>query len=80
MGEGGVVFSNNPRLKKFAIWLSKLLESGESGEVYNVDSDIPISIYDLAYLVRDLLASSKSVHVQGNLKLNGQRNKYTFYC
>jgi len=74
-GDGSPIRSYMDQLD-LAIWLSKLLEYGEPGEVYNVGSDIPISIYDLAYLVRDSLAPSKSVHVQGNLKLNGQRNRY----
>ena len=74
-GDGSPIRSYMDQLD-LAIWLSKLLEYGEPGEVYNVGSDIPISIYDLAYLVRDSLAPSKSVHVQGNLRLNGQRNRY----
>lgn len=74
-GDGSPIRSYMDQLD-LAIWLNRLLECGEPGEVYNVGSDIPISIYDLAYLVRDSLAPSKSVHVQGNLKLNGQRNRY----
>jgi UDP-glucuronate decarboxylase len=59
-----------------AIWLNKLLEYGEPAEVYNVGSDIPISILDLAHLVRDVLAPSKKIVVGNNTELPNLRNRY----
>jgi UDP-glucuronate decarboxylase len=59
-----------------AIWLNKLLEYGEPGEVYNVGSDIPISILDLAHLVRDVLAPSRKIVVENYTKLPDLRNRY----
>jgi UDP-glucuronate decarboxylase len=46
-----------------AEWLSRLLVDGEPGEAYNVGSDQAISILDLAYRVRDLVAPHKPVQV-----------------
>jgi UDP-glucuronate decarboxylase len=46
-----------------AAWLTSLLSDGQPGEAYNVGSDEPISILDLAYLVRDLIAPNKRVEV-----------------
>lgn len=59
-----------------AEWLSVLLEHGVAGEVYNVGSDIPISILDLAHLVRDILSPAKEVSVERNSKLTNSRNRY----
>lgn len=47
------------------IWLLTLLIKGKSGRVYNVGSDLPISIHDLAFLVRDTLCPGKVVSIQG---------------
>jgi len=46
-----------------AAWLTSLLTDGQSGEAYNLGSDEPISILDLAHLVRDLIAPGKRVEV-----------------
>jgi dTDP-glucose 4,6-dehydratase len=48
-----------------AHWLLTLLEHGSSGQAYNVGSDEVISIAALAYLVRDILAQDKPVHILG---------------
>lgn len=48
-----------------AHWLMTLLTRGQGGEAYNVGSDEAISIADLAYLVRDLLAPGKPVRLKG---------------
>lgn len=48
-----------------AHWLLTLLEHGRPGEAYNVGSDEVISIAELAYLVRDLLAPEKPVIIHG---------------
>jgi len=44
-----------------AHWLLTLLERGRAGEAYNLGSNEVVSIADLAYLVRDLLAPGKPV-------------------
>ena len=57
-----------------AIWLWRLLHDGKAGEAYNVGSDQAISIRDLAYLVRDILAPNKEVLIEGSSSY--QRNRY----
>lgn len=47
-----------------AEWLLSLLNDGEPGQAYNIGSDVAISIYDLAHLVRDLIAPGKPVEVR----------------
>jgi dTDP-glucose 4,6-dehydratase len=44
-----------------AEWLLTLLISGKPDGVYNVGSDMPISIRDLAYLIQEVIAPSKEV-------------------
>lgn len=46
-----------------AVWLLYLLVNGRSGKSYNVGSDEAISIKDLAFRVRDLLAPRMTVEV-----------------
>jgi UDP-glucuronate decarboxylase len=48
-----------------ADWLMTLLEEGRASQAYNVGSDQAISIAELAYLVRDLIAPGKVVRVNG---------------
>lgn len=50
--------------RELAQWLMVLLIKGRSSNAYNVGSDQPISIKDLAYLVRDVLAPSKQILVK----------------
>lgn len=57
-------------------WLMTLLMQGRAGEAYNVGSDIPISIRELAYLVRDTLSPNKSVEIAGNTTEGNNRNRY----
>jgi UDP-glucuronate decarboxylase len=59
-----------------AHWLLTLLEHGRSGQAYNVGSDEVISIASLAYLVRDILARHKPVHILGESDPNAVRNRY----
>jgi UDP-glucuronate decarboxylase len=60
-----------------AHWLLTLLQHGASGNAYNVGSDEAVSIADLAYLVRDILAPGKQVHLQReSLSDNAYRSKY----
>jgi nucleoside-diphosphate-sugar epimerase len=53
-----------------AVWLLYLLLKGEGGVSYNVGSDEALSIKDLAFLVRDVLAPGKPVELlhQGDSK------------
>ena len=59
-----------------AHWLFTLLESGRSGEAYNVGSNEVISIAELAHLVRDILAPDKPVQILGNPDPADTRNRY----
>ena len=59
-----------------AHWLWTLLENGHKGNIYNVGSDQAISIADLAYLVRDLIAPEKQVHIIGKADPLSIRNRY----
>jgi len=50
--------------RDLANWLWTLLNQGQSGETYNVGSDYVITIYNLALLVRNLLAPHKQVVIK----------------
>ena len=62
--------------RDLALWLWTLLMEGHDGEAYNVGSDHVISIADLAYLVRDLIAPQKQVKIFGQSDQHGIRNRY----
>ncbi len=47
------------------VWLLTLLLRGQSRRTYNVGSDQAISLGDLAYLVRDIVAPGKKVQILG---------------
>lgn len=51
-----------------SVWLLKMLLHGKGGKSYNVGSDEAISIKDLAFRVRDLLAPNKKVQILDNNK------------
>lgn len=60
-------------------WIVKLLVEKTNHAVYNVGSDQPISIRDLAYKVRDLIAPEKNINIQGDSSFsigNFNRNWY----
>jgi len=59
-----------------AHWLWTLLAEGIPGDTYNVGSDKPISISQLAYLVRDLIAPDKLVKIQHLSCCTGDRSRY----
>ena len=48
-----------------AAWLTTLLEKGRSGCAYNVGSDKPIEIAQLARLVRDVISPLKKIVIRG---------------
>lgn len=58
------------------VWLLVMLTRAPSGAVYNVGSDQPVSILELATRVRDLLAPGKPVRVLGTASGNANRNIY----
>jgi dTDP-glucose 4,6-dehydratase len=62
--------------RDLAHWLYCLLLQGQPGQAYNVGSDVAISVAELAYLVRDTLAPSKSVNILGVPDQQRQRNLY----
>ena len=62
--------------KDLAVWLMTILETGKSGEAYNVGSDERISISDLARLVRDIISPTKEVVVKKRTDLYQGRNIY----
>lgn len=51
--------------RDLAEWLLALLTRGNNGQAYNVGSSESLSIRELAYRVRDLLAPSKPVRIMG---------------
>ena len=59
-----------------ARWLLCILDKGVPGRAYNVGSDQPISISDLAYLVRDLLSPNKAVVFKSTRSTFQGRNIY----
>ena len=58
------------------VWLLVMLTRSPSGRVYNVGSDEPVSILELATRVRDLLAPEKTLHVLGAHRGSSNRNIY----
>jgi UDP-glucuronate decarboxylase len=62
--------------RDLAIWLMLLLEKGKHGKAYNVGSNEPISIADLAYLVRDILSPEKPVVFEKQTNMYQGRNIY----
>ena len=62
--------------RDLARWLWFLLFNATDGSTYNVGSNRIISIYDLACLVRDLLAPNKSISVLRQVDLFSSRNRY----
>lgn len=74
-GDGAAVRSYLDQ-RDLAEWLLTLLEKGQAGVAYNVGSDQAISIADLAYLVRDLVAPNKPVRILGKAEDNSARSRY----
>lgn len=62
--------------RDLAHWLDVLLRQGAPGQAYNVGSGSALSIEELAYMVRDLLAPEKSVQIARTAKPNESRNRY----
>ena len=62
--------------RDLAHWLTEMLFKGSDGEVYNVGSDVPITIKELAQLVRDTIAPNKTVVIDAESKDINYRNRY----
>lgn len=62
--------------RDLAHWLWTLLQEGLDGEAYNVGSDYTISIAELAYMVRNLIAPEKEVRILGEPNPAAARNRY----
>jgi len=62
--------------RDLAHWLTVLLYRGIGGEAYNVGSDVPVTIRDLAHLVRDTLSPGKAVRIAAEPISNHLRNRY----
>ena len=62
--------------RDLAQWLTTMLMHGQSGQAYNVGSDRAVSIRELAYTVRDLIAPHKQVRVMGMPNPDLSRNRY----
>lgn len=62
--------------RDLAHWLLTMLEHAPAGQTYNVGSSEVISIANLAYLVRDILAPSKPVHILSQTDTGTSRDRY----
>lgn len=62
--------------RDLAHWLLVLLSHGQAGQAYNVGSDMPISIRDLAFMIRDVLSPSKPVVFRQRPAQAGLPNRY----
>jgi UDP-glucuronate decarboxylase len=74
-GDGSPVRSYMDQ-RDLAHWLVTLVSRGEAGQAYNVGSDVPITIADLAYKVRELLAPGKPVRIACEETAQSFRNRY----
>ena len=61
--------------RDLAEWLWCLLDQGQPGEAYNVGSDQEISLKELAFLIRDLIAPEKQVQILGKT-VSQHRTRY----
>ena len=59
-----------------AHWLMTLLRHGQQGQTYNVGSNEVVSIAELAYLVRDVIAPNKPVRILGKAKIGTAGKRY----
>lgn len=60
-----------------AWWLMTLIDKGNPGLAYNVGSDFPITMLDLARLVRDTISPMKKIRVLGKSDMLGfNRTRY----
>jgi len=59
-----------------ALWLLRILTAGRPGVAYNVGSDVPVSLLELAQLVAHTVSPGKLVCVAGATDSAAQRSRY----
>jgi len=57
-------------------WLFSILNFGRPGQAYNVGSDKPVTIFELATLIRDTLAPDKEIVIKNTLNSVAPRSVY----
>jgi UDP-glucuronate decarboxylase len=62
--------------RDLANWLATLLSCGNSGQAYNIGSNVSISIEELAKKVRNIIAPDKPVKILHKTENNNFRNRY----
>ena len=62
--------------RDLVIWLTRILFEASPGSIYNVGSDVPISVLDLAQTVRDTLSPDKEIVVLGKPQISAPRQRY----
>lgn len=59
-----------------AVWLTRILFDAQPGSIFNVGSDIPLSVLDLAKAVRDVISPHKQIQIVGQPNSGGSRLRY----
>jgi len=62
--------------RDLANWLTTILFQGVDGEAYNVGSDIPMTIKEIANLVRDIISPQKTIEFLMQPSYENFRNRY----
>jgi dTDP-glucose 4,6-dehydratase len=62
--------------RDLAVWLCAILINGRSGEAYNVGSDQPITIKELANKIREKICPEKKILILNNEININNRNRY----
>ena len=62
--------------RDLAVWIEKIMYFGKAGEAYNVGSDNPITIKELAEVVRNTIAPQKKVRIINQQNNNFKQNRY----
>ena len=74
-GDGSAVRSYMDQ-SDLARWLLAILSENTEHEIYNVGGDLPITVLELARLVRDLLAPDKPIAVCGGSPSSSEKKYY----
>lgn len=59
-----------------AHWLSVLLERGKAGRIYNVGSDVPLTLKELAFKIRKIVCPHKEIVIQSCASISENRSCY----
>ena len=57
-------------------WLFSILNFGRPGQAYNVGSDKPVTIFELATLIRDTLSPDKEIVIKNTINSAAPRSVY----